>query len=108
MAELLSHRCLNHGAREAAARCPACAQFFCRECITEHDGKVICATCLRKESGASLDRKFSVAVIGRALAVTAGFILGWLCIYSAGQLLVSLPADFHEGTIWKVRFLDER
>ncbi len=108
MAELLAHRCLNHDTREAAARCPACAQFFCRECITEHDGKVICAGCLRKESGLRAERRVSAAIFGRALAVTAGFLLGWICFYSAGQLLVSVPAEFHEGTLWKVPFFDQR
>ena len=45
---LTFQRCFNHAAREAVARCPACGHYFCRECITEHDDRVICAACLRK------------------------------------------------------------
>ena len=38
-------RCGNHAGREAVARCPECRGFFCRECITEHEGRLICAQC---------------------------------------------------------------
>lgn len=107
MAETLAHRCLNHAGREAAARCPACGQFFCRECVTEHDGVVICSVCLRKQSAGATERHLPVAALARALAVAAGFMLGWLAFHTVGQLLVSLPADFHEGTVWKIPYLDQ-
>ena len=46
---LLAHqRCFNHATREAVARCPECHHFFCRECITEHDDRVLCTGCLKK------------------------------------------------------------
>jgi hypothetical protein len=48
MSALVHQRCFNHATREAVARCPQCSQFFCRECITEHDDRVICAACLKK------------------------------------------------------------
>ena len=30
------------------ARCPSCGNFFCRECITEHDELILCAACLKR------------------------------------------------------------
>lgn len=48
MPALIHQRCFNHATREAVARCPECSQFFCRECITEHDDRVICSACLKK------------------------------------------------------------
>jgi len=48
MASLHHQVCLNHHAREAVAKCPDCGHFYCRECIAEHDDRVICAACLRK------------------------------------------------------------
>ena len=108
MAEALAHRCLNHSEREAAARCPSCAHFFCRECVTEHDGRVICARCLRAESAVVQDRRLPIVALGRCVAVVAGFVLGWLCFYSAGQLLVSVPAKFHDGALWQVPFLEQK
>lgn len=108
MAEALAHRCLNHAEREAAARCPACAHFFCRECVTEHDGRVMCARCLRAESAATREHRLPLAALARCVAVTAGFVLGWLCFYFAGELLVSVPAKYHDGTLWQVHFLDQK
>lgn len=41
-------RCLFHPLREAAARCPHCGGTFCRECVTDEDGKLACPPCLRR------------------------------------------------------------
>jgi hypothetical protein len=41
-------RCLFHPLREAAARCPHCGGTFCRECVTDEEGKLACPPCLRQ------------------------------------------------------------
>lgn len=41
-------RCLFHPLREAAARCPHCGGTYCRECVTDEDGKLACPPCLRR------------------------------------------------------------
>src|SRR5271154_6856469 len=41
-------RCLFHPRREAAARCPHCGGTFCRECVTDEEGKLACPPCLRR------------------------------------------------------------
>jgi len=43
-------RCLFHPPREAAARCPRCGGTFCRECVTDEEGKLACPPCLRRMS----------------------------------------------------------
>ena len=40
--------CLFHPVREAAALCPLCGGTFCRECVTDEDGKLACPPCLRR------------------------------------------------------------
>src|SRR5258705_3739992 len=40
--------CLFHPLREAAARCPHCGGTFCRECVTDEEGKLACPPCLRQ------------------------------------------------------------
>jgi hypothetical protein len=40
--------CLFHPLREAAARCPHCGGTFCRECVTDEEGKLACPPCLRR------------------------------------------------------------
>lgn len=41
-------RCLFHPLREAASRCPHCGGTFCRECVTDEEGKLACPPCLRR------------------------------------------------------------
>jgi hypothetical protein len=41
-------RCLFHPLREAAALCPHCRGTFCRECVTDDEGKLACPPCLRR------------------------------------------------------------
>lgn len=47
-ARLRHARCLFHPLREAAAKCPHCGGTFCRECVTDEEGKLACPPCLRK------------------------------------------------------------
>ena len=65
MSALAHQRCFHHSLREAVARCPECRQFYCRECVTEHDDRMFCAACLRKRSvvAAPARRSFAWAVL---------------------------------------------
>jgi hypothetical protein len=47
-ASLRHARCLFHPLREAAALCPHCGGTYCRECVTDEEGKLACPPCLRK------------------------------------------------------------
>jgi hypothetical protein len=101
-------RCFNHADREAVARCPGCRQFFCRECITEHDDQVICANCLRKLARVSLLKRrgwVNTFAVGRCLL---GLLMAWFFFYLAGVSLLSLPTFFHEGTFWQVKWWHEK
>jgi hypothetical protein len=62
-------RCLFHPLREAAARCPHCGGTFCRECVTDEEGKLACPPCLRRMARpsapkASLTRHFRQVLAG--------------------------------------------
>jgi hypothetical protein len=105
--KLIHQRCFNHAQREAAARCPGCGRFFCRECVTEHEDQVICATCIRERIKPRLTRRRGFVLGTRAAQCLAGVLVAWLFFYLAGRLLVSLPESFHEGTLWKKSFLGE-
>jgi hypothetical protein len=104
---LLLQRCLNHDTREAVARCPQCRQFYCRECVTEHDGLVVCANCLRLVAGATAGRRFPAGAVARLGAAIVGLFVVWFCFYGVGRLLLAVPAEFHEGNVWKVGFWDD-
>ncbi|MDI6774583.1 MAG: rhomboid family protein [Verrucomicrobiota bacterium] len=98
MSDLSQQRCFNHASREAAARCPACGRCFCRECVTEHGDRVICATCLRKPAGGGEKRRLRSAAL--LLRSALGFMVLWALIYHIGQVLLRIPSSVHEGTLW--------
>jgi hypothetical protein len=99
MNRLSAQRCLNPPAREAAARCPSCGHFFCRECVTEHDGKVICARCLAALARTPARPRRTLRHAGTALAALGGLVLLWLCFFLVGKMLLTIPTTFHDA-IW--------
>lgn len=101
MIALRDQRCLNHALREAAARCPECAQFFCRECVVEHEDRILCAGCLRKITIPAGARSRWGGLIGKSLACLAATGAAWLFFFFIGQILLSIPSSFHEGTLWE-------
>ena len=88
-------RCFNHPEREAVALCPECGRCFCRECVSEHEGRLLCALCIDRLF-ASRSRK------GRRLtwfiplaSMLLGFLLLWSSCYLLGRLLIAIPSPFH-------------
>ena len=106
MSTLLAHRCLNHSLREAVARCPECAHFFCRECIAEHDDRVICAACLKKLVGAPGKHTRRRINLWPLVQLASGLVGAWLCFYFIGRLLLSMPDDSHGESLWQTRFIE--
>ena len=101
MPSLAHERCFHHALREAVARCPECERFFCRECITEHDDRVICASCLKRLVARAGSRGDRWSWLVRFAQCLAGLTLCWIVFYYAGRALLAMPSSFHEGTLWK-------
>lgn len=94
--------CLVHNERPAAARCPSCHRFYCTECITEHEGRLTCASCLEKASEPIEKKTSSVGLfIAPALQVLIALIVSWLIFLSVAQFLGDIPDEFHDGTVWE-------
>ena len=99
-ATLRQRRCDNHPKREASARCPECGRFFCRECITEHDDRVLCASCLAALSVKKSKHAQSWAWILRlGLAFLAAAVV-FFALFLIGSFLVSIPSHFHAHGGW--------
>jgi hypothetical protein len=94
MSALHQARCFNHAQREAVARCPGCRRFYCRECVTEHDDRLMCAQCLAAAAPPTAAPKRNWWL---ATALTRGVI---------GQTLLEAPSHFHEGTVWQENWWD--
>jgi hypothetical protein len=99
---LALQRCSRHPDREAAARCLSCQSFYCRECITEHEGRVICAGCISKAAKArpASRKTFLQGRVPVAAAFLAGLFMAWFYFYCWARILILLPDDFHAGGKW--------
>jgi len=98
---LVHQRCFNHASREAAARCPRCRRFFCRECVTEHEGRVICARCLRELTADDPRRRRLLPALGAVAAAGLGMMALWVSLYCIGRMLLAIPSTFHQGFLWE-------
>lgn len=87
----------------AAARCPSCREFFCGECITEHSGKLICASCLAASSVVRKpgERGKSLLIPGAIVQLVLAIMICWATYYFFARFLGDIPDQFHDGTIWE-------
>lgn len=92
--------CWNHEAREAVCRCPECGRSFCRECVTEHEARLLCARCLASQAAQSSGPpRRRIAGLGMAVA---GLLLAWMFFYGTGQALILITGRM-EQTSWQNR-----
>jgi hypothetical protein len=85
--ELRAMRCARHAERDAAARCPACGGFFCRECVVDHGGRLLCASCLAREvtpESAAVRRRW--ARLRGLASIAAAVTLLWTVFFCSGEL----------------------
>lgn len=86
----LEQRCWNHEAREAVCRCPGCARCFCRECVTEHESRLLCAACLRNEARTLAGTRGTLRrLLGLGMSV-AGVVLAWAVFFGAAEILITI------------------
>ena len=98
----LHQRCWNHEAREAVCRCPECRRSFCRECVTEHAARLLCASCLKALSQSKQVRRPGLRRLLPASMLLGGILLAWLIFFSAGAAF-NLFAERLERSTWQSR-----
>ena len=103
-----AEKCWNHYEREAVARCPECGHPYCRECVVEHDDRLICAGCLARLTSplTKARRQWSFRPLGRVVGMVLGLLVTWFIFFSIGRMLLSIPDRFHADTLWKKAFSD--
>jgi len=96
---IAAQRCFAHNERGASGRCPACIRFYCRECLTEHEGRVLCTRCLQALTKPGDVKSFSILRgITRGVAGLLGVAFAGAFFYLVGLLMARLPASFHDGS----------
>ena len=106
MLNVAQQRCFNHAIREAVARCPECRRPFCRECVTEHDDRVLCAACLKALQAHQTKKRRTLSGLLRLTQFAVGLVVAWFFFSLAGEALLRLPDSFHEGSVWTVPLLE--
>lgn len=94
---IASARCLNHPEREAVVRCPSCGRYFCKECVSEHEDRFLCASCLAQaaETRPRSGRGHRIPLLG-TLRLAAAVLLLWLLFLGTGHAILHVPDLFHE------------
>ena len=98
---LIHQRCWNHELREAVCRCPACGRHFCRECVTEHESRLLCATCLQSIARAAPARRRRSRALLAPLAAVGGLLLSWSIFYIGREILLEIAARAEHA--WRIR-----
>jgi hypothetical protein len=101
MSTIVHERCFNHALREAVARCPECRQSFCRECVIEHDDRVLCASCLKKVAAVAFSTRRAFTGVIHLTQCVVGLLITWFFFFLIGEMLLRLPSTFHEGGLWR-------
>jgi len=98
---LIHQRCWNHELREAVCRCPACGRHFCRECVTEHESRLLCAACLQSIAHAAPARRRRSRPLLAPVAALGGLLLSWSIFYIGGEILLEIAARAEHA--WRIR-----
>jgi len=99
---LLRQRCANHELREAVCRCPQCRRSLCRECVTDHEGRLICASCLRIEARNAVTPRRRGRRLKEIGIGVAGVFLAWALYFGAAQSLITIT-ERSERAAWPDR-----
>ena len=101
MPTILCEKCFNHPEREAVARCPECGRFYCRECVTESDFRVLCATCLAQGSiQEKRSRSWAFRRVGEWVLLILSLGLTWSIFFTLGKGLAAIPTlAIHEVVV---------
>jgi hypothetical protein len=95
--KLAARRCLVHPEREAAARCPACHQYYCRECVVEHESRFLCAACLQKSIQTGSRRSTLRFDWLSPLRLLLGFVIAYISFYVIERILLLIPINLYNG-----------
>ena len=96
----LQQRCWNHEGREAVCQCPGCSRSFCRECVTEHEARLLCSACLEAESRAGRPRRRVMSGAAIAALALGSLLFTWAVFFCLGEAIMSLNARL-EPTAWQ-------
>lgn len=95
--------CWNHPVRGAVCRCPICHRPFCRECVSEHDSRLLCAACIKAAVSApdQAGRRRTASLLWPAVALVST-LLAWAAFFSLGHIIME-SVRLADRTAWRDR-----
>ena len=76
--------------------CPGCTRFYCRECVSEHEGRYLCTTCLKNATGDTSTVQKARTFIRPLLKLSFAMLLLFAFFSILGDGLSKLPTLFFE------------
>jgi len=98
----IHQRCWNHDTREAVCRCPECGRTYCRECVSEHESRLLCAACLAAASRLARPKGARMRKLLPAAMALGGVLFAWIFFYTAGEGLIVFSQRM-EQSLWQNR-----
>lgn len=102
MKSLAARRCRIHASREAAARCPRCERYYCRECVSEHEDRLLCRECLATLAAPSAREAGAWRPLARGLLALVGLLAAWTVCRLYGRVLLKFEPAAHESALHAV------
>jgi len=99
LATLTQTRCFNHGQREAVARCPACRRHYCRECVTEHDHRLLCASCIAAAGEKKTKPRRFTLPLAPLVQLAVAIVVYWVAFLCLGAGLLMVPTVNHDAML---------
>jgi len=88
-------RCFIHPSREAVSLCLECRHAFCRECVVDHDGRLVCATCLARLRATVARDNRVLRGLRTGIAGVLAVLFCWMIFYMFGRLLMMSAPEHH-------------
>lgn len=95
MTQFGQQRCFVHPSREAVSLCLDCHHAYCRECVVDHDGRLICAACLARLRAPLARGNRTLRKIVSAMSTALAILLCWILFYMFGRLLMMAEPARH-------------
>ena len=93
MTQFTHQRCFVHATREAVSLCLECRRAYCRECVVDHEGRLMCAACIARLNAPSAEKRHKLRRLVPVTAAALALLLCWILFYMVGRLLMfSEPA----------------
>jgi hypothetical protein len=96
MSTFATRRCFIHANREAASLCVTCRRSFCRECVVDHEGRLMCNACLAKATKRPATRESRLAILTGPINILCAVVLCWFVFYMVGRGFLLLEPVRHQ------------